>query len=95
MLVTTALEFPEYILTKHLGIVHNVELVHGLTAGAAADEIVKMQMVLCKQLLKQAKEHGGNAVIGLHYQFTPCPYHTISLAGYLMAYGTAVVVKKK
>lgn len=95
MLITTAFEFPDYTLTKHVGIVHNAELVHGLTADAAADSVVEIQMILCQQLFKQAEELGGNAVIGLHYQFTPYPHPKISLAGYLMAYGTAVVVKKK
>lgn len=105
-MVTTALELPNYTITRNLGvsrgiIVRSRSIIGNIGAGLQTilGGNISLLTELCENtredafelMLKHASEMGANAVVGFRYDATEV------MAGVteVLAYGTAVVVEPK
>ncbi|MGZ3159840.1 MAG: YbjQ family protein [Burkholderiaceae bacterium] len=102
-MITTAFELPGYTITKNLGVVRGITVrsrsIVGNIFGALQSLFggnITIYTELCEQarteayelMCRQARVHGANAVIAMHYDATEV------MAGLteVLCYGTAVVV---
>lgn len=105
-MVTTAFELDQYTVTENLGITRGIvvrsrSIIGNIGAGIQTlfGGNITLYTSLCEQAREQAfdlmcthaSEMGANAVIGMRYDTT----EIMSGVTEVLAYGTAVVVKKK
>lgn len=105
-MVTTALEFDNYKITKNVGvsrgiIVRSRSIIGSIGAGLQTilGGNITLLTELCEKtredafelMLKHAKEMGANAVVGFRYDATEIMQGVTEV----LAYGTAVVVDEK
>lgn len=105
-MVTTAFDFDNYKIVKHIGIVRGITVRSRSILGTLGGTLqtlfggnISLFTQLCEKtreesfnlMIKHAEELGANAVIGMRYDTTD----VLQGVSEVLCYGTAVVVERK